>query len=93
MGKRLGVEIDTIRPYATEKELIMGSLSGFCTCGNLDCPLHPTKHDKGCAPCISKNLNLRELPNCFFNTVDGAEKRIGDSYVDFAKLVLHSGDG
>jgi len=71
----------------------MGNISGFCTCDKLDCPLHPTKHDKGCAPCISKNLKLRELPNCFFNTVDGAEKRIGDSYADFAHLVLHSEDG
>ncbi|MGI6118588.1 MAG: DUF6485 family protein [Bilifractor sp.] len=36
----------------------MHNLSGFCTCQNLDCPLHPTRHDKGCTPCISKNLGL-----------------------------------
>lgn len=66
----------------------MGNLSNFCTCTNLACPLHPTKHDKGCAPCISKNLNLKELPNCIFNTVDGSEKRRGDTYTDFAKLIM-----
>lgn len=66
----------------------MANLSPFCTCKNLDCPLHPTKHEKGCAPCISKNLRLQEMPNCFFNQVDGAERRQGDSFQDFAELVL-----
>ncbi len=66
----------------------MANLSPFCTCKNLDCPLHPTKHEKGCAPCISKNLRLKEMPNCFFNQVDGAERRQGDSFQDFAELVL-----
>ena len=62
--------------------------SPFCTCGNLNCPLHPTKHDQGCAPCIQKNLRLREVPNCFFNLLDHSEGRSGDSLEDFAKLVL-----
>ena len=53
------------------------------------CPLHPTKHDKGCAPCISKNLKLNEMPNCFFNKVVGSEKRTGDSFADFAEIVQH----
>ena len=53
----------------------------------MDCPLHPTKHNKGCAPCISKNLKLNEVPNCFFNKVLGSEKRNGDSFVDFANSV------
>lgn len=66
----------------------MANLSPFCTCKNLDCPLYPTKHEKGCAPCISKNLRLKEMPNCFFNEVVGAEKRQGDSFRDFAELVL-----
>ncbi len=39
----------------------MGNISSFCTCKNTDCPLHPTKHDQGCAPCISKNLRLKEV--------------------------------
>lgn len=66
----------------------MNNLSKFCTCKNLECPLHPTKHDKGCAPCISKNLGLHEIPDCFFNLIENAELRSGDSFEDFAKLVL-----
>ena len=67
----------------------MGKISEFCTCKNLDCPLHPTKHDKGCAPCIAKNLKLGEMPNCFFNKIEGSENRTGDSFEDFAKAVLN----
>lgn len=66
----------------------MGQLSAFCTCKNLDCPLHPTRHEQGCAPCVRKNLNRGELPNCFFSLVEGADKRTGDSFRDFAELVL-----
>lgn len=65
----------------------MNDLSRFCTCKNLACPLHPTRHDKGCAPCIQKNLKLREVPNCFFQLLPGAEGRPGDSFEDFARLV------
>ena len=65
----------------------MPNLSPFCTCTNMACPLHPTKHDKGCAPCISKSLKLNEVPNCFFNKVVGSEKRTGDSFADFADVV------
>lgn len=49
----------------------------FCTCKNLDCPLHPSNHDKGCSPCISKNLKLREMPECFFQKLEHAEDRGG----------------
>ncbi|MDO5793415.1 DUF6485 family protein [Clostridium cuniculi] len=68
----------------------MSNLKGFCTCKNLKCPLHPTNHNKGCTPCISQNLRLKEIPNCFFNLVDGAEFRKGDSFDDFSKLILIS---
>jgi len=30
----------------------------MCTCGDASCPNHPTCHDKGCTPCIAKNLAL-----------------------------------
>lgn len=60
----------------------------FCTCANLECPLHPTRHDKGCTPCIRKNLRLGEIPNCFFNLVDGSQSRTGDSFEDFARVVM-----
>lgn len=66
----------------------MNNLSPFCTCDNLECPLHPTKHDKGCAPCISKNLKTKELPNCYFNLIENSETRKGDTFADFAELVL-----
>lgn len=65
----------------------MENISRFCTCKNLNCPLHPTKHDKGCAPCISKNLNQREIPNCFFDLIENAEDRKGDSFEDFADII------
>ncbi len=68
----------------------MANLSEFCTCKNLACPLHPTKHDKGCAPCISKNLRLREISNCFFNLLENAEQRPGDSFLDFAEWVMEN---
>lgn len=60
----------------------------FCTCTNYECPIHPTKHDKGCTPCIAKNLKLGEVPNCFFNKIPGSENRIGDLFKDFAITVL-----
>lgn len=68
----------------------MHNISKFCTCPNLECPIHPTKHDKGCAPCIAKNLKLDEIPNCFFNKIDGAESRQGDTFKDFAEVVFRS---
>ena len=64
----------------------------FCACQNTACSLHPTRHDKGCTPCIVKNLKLHELPNCFFQQVSGSEARTGDSFRDFAALVLGGGD-
>lgn len=67
----------------------MENISPFCTCENLNCPLHPTKHNKGCAPCIEKNLRLKEIPNCFFNLIGNAEERNGDSLEDFAQMVIH----
>ena len=66
----------------------MENKKSFCTCTNFACPLHPTKHDKGCTPCIQKNLRLKEVPNCFFNLLENAQARAGDSLEDFAKLVL-----
>lgn len=64
------------------------NLSSFCTCNNSDCPLHPTRHDKGCSPCIAKNLKLHEIPSCFFHQVKNNETRKGDSFEDFSELVL-----
>lgn len=68
----------------------MENLSSFCTCTHLDCPLHPTKHNKGCAPCIAKNLKMGEIPDCFFNKLDSAKNRSGIKFSDFAKAVMES---
>lgn len=63
-------------------------MNKICTCKNKECPLHPDNHDKGCTPCISKNLKLREIPNCFFNLVmDDAGKIEDSSLEEFAKAV------
>lgn len=69
-------------------ERFMKAQHDFCTCDNIACPLHPTKHDKGCSLCIQKNLKLKEIPNCFFHLLENAQQRQGDSFEDFAKLVL-----
>ena len=55
--------------------------------------LRPGRHDQGCAPCISKNLKLREIPNCFFSLVEGASQRSGDSFQDFARCVTQAAFG
>jgi len=68
----------------------MSSLADFCTCKDLDCPLHPSNHDKGCSLCIAKNLRLGEIPNCFFNLVDKEHKAENYKFEDFAKIVLDS---
>ena len=66
----------------------MDNLSKFCTCTDLECPMHPTNHDKGCAPCIAKNLKLREIPSCFFNEADNGAEHDSFFFEDFAKAVL-----
>lgn len=66
----------------------MENLSEFCTCSDLKCRLHPTNHDKGCSLCVSRNLELKLIPNCFFNLVKNSEVKDGYTFYDFAKLVL-----
>ncbi len=66
----------------------MNQLSPFCTCTDTACPLHPANHEKGCAPCIAKNLRQREIPSCFFNSLDSGRKPDAYFFEDFAKAVL-----
>ena len=66
----------------------MTDLSPFCTCTDYKCPMHPSNHGKGCAPCIAKNLALREIPSCFFNKVGSAEEHDSFHFEDFAEAVL-----
>lgn len=64
-------------------------MHNHCTCTNLECPLHPANHDKGCTPCISKNLKLKEIPNCFFHLVQNPGIPVEDSSLEaFAKKIL-----
>lgn len=64
-------------------------MASYCTCTNLNCPLHPTRHDKGCTPCIRKNLRLGEVPNCFFNLVLQPGEEAEDSSLEaFAQKIL-----
>lgn len=65
----------------------MANLSKFCTCTNYKCKLHPRNHDKGCAPCIEKNLKTKEMPSCYFNLFENADKRTSDSFEAFCELV------
>ena len=65
----------------------MKNLSKFCTCTSLDCPLHPTHHESGCAPCIADNLKDREIPSCFFNLVDRNYEGGNYTFEVFAALV------
>lgn len=65
----------------------MSNISKFCTCTHLKCPLHPTNHDKGCSLCIEKNLKTKEMPDCFFNVLESKDRK-GDSFEDFAEIVL-----
>ncbi len=62
------------------------SASKFCTYINLDCPYHPTKHDKGCTPCIAANLKTNDIPRCFFEKLG----RTGHdtSFQAFAEIIL-----
>ena len=67
----------------------MDDLSPFCTCTDYACPLHPTNHDRGCAPCVAKNLQQREIPSCFFNKLNTGEKQMSFFFEDFAKAVAN----
>lgn len=66
----------------------MDHLSEFCTCRDTACPLHPSRHGKGCAPCINKNLKAKEIPSCFFRLLDSGYSKGEYSFEAFARLVL-----
>ena len=66
----------------------MNNLSPFCTCTDYNCPVHPTNHNKGCAPCIAKNLKQNEIPSCFFQKLNLEQKPDSYFFEDFAKAVL-----
>ncbi len=69
-------------------EEVRKSSAPFCTCTDHKCPLNPVNHDKGCNPCIVKNLKQGEIPSCFFHKA-GIHEHL-DSYTmeSFANEVM-----
>ena len=68
----------------------------FCTCPDTKCPNHPSNHDKGCTPCIAKNLAQREIPGCFvfFGSGKGADDPdLHNAKYDFNDDILEVGAG
>ena len=82
--------IQTLHPKnrGVTEETSVNNLSPFCTCTDEKCPLHPTNHEKGCAPCIEKNLKSGEIPSCFFKKLDETKKPEAYYFEDFAKAVM-----
>ena len=68
----------------------MASSAPFCTCDKFSCALHPVNHDKGCSPCMEKNLRKGVVPNCMFYAISKEKKPAGYTYADFAKFVLEN---
>ena len=64
----------------------------FCTCTNLACPRHPSRHRGGCTPCVRKCLEAGEIPSCFFRLTGAKGKPEGYTFRDFARAVLE-GEG
>jgi len=65
----------------------MSSVS-FCTCVDLACPCHPANHDRGCTPCIAKNLAEDSIPVCFFRKMEPDMDRQQDyTFEGFARFV------
>ncbi len=65
----------------------MPSVPVFCTCRDTACPFHPSNHERGCTPCIAKNLREGEIPTCFFRAVGVDKPTAGWHYEDFAALI------
>jgi hypothetical protein len=65
----------------------MNAAKDYCTCTDLNCPNHPANHDQGCSLCIQKNLKLKEIPGCFFNSIRCEKPTSEWHYQDFAALV------
>ncbi len=65
----------------------MSEAPSFCTCKDPSCPFHPANHDRGCTPCIAKNLRQGEIPSCFFHAVGHPKPTEGWTFGDFAALV------
>jgi hypothetical protein len=65
----------------------------FCTCTSFDCTSHPKNHENGCDPCIKKNLELGEIPACFWANVTEVKGESEYSAENFAKFVIEKQNG
>ncbi len=71
----------------------MEKLKHFCTCSAVDCKLHPYQHEKGCDPCIQKNLKAGEIPGCFFRLVKEDVSELKEFTIQsFADFVYKNAD-
>lgn len=71
----------------------MAGEKAFCTCTDKACPNHPSNHDKGCTPCIRKNLRTGEIPTCFFVSALGDTSGSSDwSRESFARRVMEKAE-
>ncbi|MCL2578428.1 MAG: DUF6485 family protein [Oscillospiraceae bacterium] len=61
----------------------------FCTCPDLGCAHHPSRHGDGCTPCVEKNLRDHEIPACFWFKI-GREGSAESDYTfqKFAQAVV-----
>ena len=73
------------------KELNMSNQVDFCTCPDHECPFNPVNHDKGCTPCMEKNILAGEVPSCLWNMISTREERQAIDcqykFKDFAEMV------
>ena len=60
----------------------------FCTCHVVACSKHPNNHNEGCDPCIEKNLELGEVPACFWLNVSKMQGKTEWCAENFAKFVI-----
>lgn len=65
----------------------MNPAVSMCTCDDTECPFNPVNHNKGCTPCIAKNLRKGEIPTCFYEAIDCPKPTEDWYYADFAALV------
>ena len=65
----------------------MNPAQSFCSCTDLSCLCHPSRHSLGCTPCIQKNLRQGEIPSCFFKKVDDGAKPEAYFFENFADWV------
>ena len=60
----------------------------FCTCVDHACSCHPVNHDRGCTPCIAKNLADGDVPVCLYRKIEPDMDRKQDySMQGYARFV------